>query len=114
MVLAKKPRPLPLPPVPPNYTQGHPIAPKNRQRVAIPLLMHPFRLSKNSPFACKEHALVCIAFYSPMSSVFRVNKILHQGIATFAEEDANRVWSIADLGLRILLAMDIEKRKTIP
>ena len=42
------------------------------------------------------------------------NKILHQGIAAFVEEDANRVWSIADLGLRILLAMDIEKRKTIP
>jgi hypothetical protein len=30
------------------------------------------------------------------------NKILHQGVATFAEEDANRVWNIADLGLRIL------------
>jgi hypothetical protein len=42
------------------------------------------------------------------------NKILHQGVARFTETDANKVCSIADLGLRILLAMDVEKRKTIP
>ena len=42
------------------------------------------------------------------------NKILHQGIAAFTETDANKVCSIADLGLGILLAMDIEKRKTMP
>jgi DNA-directed RNA polymerase subunit RPC12/RpoP len=42
------------------------------------------------------------------------NKILHQGMATFTETDANKVYSIADLGLRMLLAMDIQKRATIP
>jgi len=41
------------------------------------------------------------------------NKILHQGVANFTEPDANKVWTIAKLGLDILLAMDIEKRKTI-
>ncbi len=42
------------------------------------------------------------------------NKILHQGVANFSEPDANKVWTIADLGLKMLLAMDIEKRATIP
>ncbi len=41
------------------------------------------------------------------------NKILHQGLATFKEEDANRAWSIANLGLRILLAMDHKKRAVL-
>ena len=41
------------------------------------------------------------------------NKILHQGIATFTEEDAKKSWNIAEIGLRILQAMDIKKRATV-
>jgi len=47
--------------------EGHPTSPKDQQRGAIPLML-PFRLSKNSPFACRGHMLLYIVFYSPMSS----------------------------------------------
>ena len=63
-------------------------------------------------FPSLNHGSLAVDFHK---TVFKPrNKILHQGVANSTEPDANKVWSIADLGLKILLAMDIEKRKTIP
>jgi hypothetical protein len=58
----------PPPPVPPNCTQGHPTAPKHRQRGRNLISYASIRFSKNSPFTCKGRTLLYIVFYSPTSS----------------------------------------------
>ena len=41
------------------------------------------------------------------------NRILHNGFAKFGRDDANRIYSIADIGLRILRKMDGARRENL-
>lgn len=70
-------RPLPPPPFPPNSTQGHPMAPKHRQRDAIPSPDASIRLSKNLPLPAKGHvAFFYRILFANVKCLFSVGQLL--------------------------------------